>query len=209
MIDFSTRIWSVSMPLNISSGIAMPFYTSFIVLCGSKLTDHKEVQIMRKSTIAVYYNGHMEGLFTFHNISFGKLLITAFKTFEEYKCCKTPDEYHEKRIAKIREIHPKYNGYITPESDLLEEAKDSNFPLIADLTHKCIYYGSIPCNRESLLSLPHSTEMLPSISRFSPIDINNATLIWFTKKCVFWVDDLNTDEIFRLSKITNCSFFKR
>lgn len=160
-----------------------------------------------RPTIAVCYDGHIVDILCYKDVGIGSLIYCAFKTYVCYKDCKNASEFLEKRTAEIREKYPDYKRCDDSEESMIQFARWSDFPLIVDMTKRCVYHGIRPVSRRRLNKRKDSREMMATIPPHKQWFITSWIIENFAKQCVFWLDKLDLNEIFRLGEISGNGFF--
>jgi|GEM_PF-2795870 hypothetical protein len=153
-----------------------------------------------RPTIGICYNGKIIDSNLYYNMGVGNLLTQAFRLYEKYKDCKTPQMYMKRKIAECKKKNPNYVYDKKCWEEFVEmDMLASEFNLNIDFANHCIYYGRRIKSREELLKYPDSRTMMPTLTRRQQTGFKTDYFMTFIEKSVFWLEELNVSEILRLS----------
>lgn len=155
-----------------------------------------------KSTIGICYGGKMIDVNGYLDRSDGNVLLQAFKLYGKYRDCKTPQMYMKRKIAEYKKEDPEYVYDAKEWKEILGEVMwISEYHLNIDFTEHCIYCGRRVKSREELLKYPGSRTMMSTLSRKQQYEFKTCYLENFIKNSVFWLKELDFEEVLRLSCI--------
>lgn len=153
-----------------------------------------------RSTIGIYYGDEVAYAEYYRNVGLGRLLIEAFRLYERYKNCTSYQELY----YKISLDYPgNMQSPIEDEKriDLMKLNIDiSEFPLLIDIKQHCIYHARYPKSMDVLLQYPDSRAMMSTLTRKQQYEFKENYLYRFTEGSVFWMDQLNVEEILKLAQ---------
>ena len=155
-----------------------------------------------KSTIGICYDGKMIDVNGYSGFSDGSVLLRAFRLYGKYMNCKTPQMYMKRKIAEYKREDPKYVYNKKEWKEIIELVMwISESHLNIDFTHHCIYYGREKKSMEELLKYPDSKTMMSTLTRKQQYEFTEQYFTYFIENSVFWLIELDIDEILRLSYI--------
>ena len=153
-----------------------------------------------KSTIGICYDGKMIDVTWYSGCSNGCVLLQAFILYGKYRNCKTPQMYMKRKIAEYKRQDPEY---VYNKKDWKESIElgmmISESHLNIDFTHHCIYYGREIKSMEELIRYPDSKTMMSTLSRKQQYEFTEQYLTYFIENSVFWLKELDFEEVLRLS----------
>lgn len=155
-----------------------------------------------KSTIGICYDGKMIDVNGYSGCSDRIVLLEAFRLYGKYRNCKTPQMYMKRKIAEYKREDPKYVYNKKEWKEIIELVMwISESHLNIDFTEHCIYCGYEIKSREELLKYPDSKTMMSTLSRKQQYEFTEQYFTYFIENSVFWLKELDIDEILRLSYI--------
>ena len=153
-----------------------------------------------RPTIAICCEGHIAAIGIYRNRGLGSLLLEAFRLYEHFKDCASAEALSARLAAEYSRRNPGHNMPKETEAERKRLLRRSEFPLIVDLTARCIYYGYRVFTQEELRRRPDSVTMMAGWSDRQVHQFELDHLISFTEKCVFRMEQLDAAEILRLAE---------
>ena len=112
-----------------------------------------------RPTISVYINGRIVDIGYYRNWDDNNLFFEAIATAALFGECKSAYEYNQKRYGRQEiyyDLSPEY--WENTEENMKELESYSEFPILVDLTSKCIYNSTGARRPEELMKLPNALE---------------------------------------------------
>ena len=144
------------------------------------------------------------------NSGFAHWLIDAFKTYKKYCDCKSAEEYMERMIQESKMKDPEFVFNKEEHDEFVEmDIQFAEYQLILDFTNHCIYGARRPGSMEWVCEVKRdSLEMMNTIPR-KKYDFDVDYFADFLFDSVFWMDDLDVDEILYLADMVGKDFYRK
>ena len=144
------------------------------------------------------------------NSGFANWLIDAFKTYKKYCDCKSAKEYMERMIQESKMKDPEFVFNKEEHDEFVEmDIQFAEYQLILDFTNHCIYGARRPGSMEWVCEVKRdSLEMMNTIPR-KKYDFDVDYFSRFLFRSVFWMDELDVDEILYLADMVGKDFYRK